>query len=268
MSAIVMNGDVVADDVKRDLSVRIERLVDRGITPGLGTILVGDDGPSAKYVSMKHDDAAQLGLHTRELALPATASQDDVAVAIEVMNNDPRIDAYIVQYPFPAGARLRPGDPARWTRPRTPTACTRVNLGLLVMGSDAPIACTPAGILRLLEYYEVPIAGRHVVIVGRGLTIGRPLANLLTLKRPEANAAVTVVHTGVRRHRRLHPRGRHPHRRRRLCRADHGRHGATRRRRRRRRASASRTASCCPTWPTRCRRWRDGSRRGSEESDR
>jgi methylenetetrahydrofolate dehydrogenase (NADP+)/methenyltetrahydrofolate cyclohydrolase len=196
MSAIVMNGDVVADDVKRDLSARIDRLVDRGVTPGLGTILVGDDGPSAKYVSMKHADAAQLGLHTRELTLPATASQDDVAVAIEVMNNDPRIDAYIVQYPFPVGLdydlAILEMDPAKDADGLHP-----VNLGLLVMGSDAPIACTPAGILRLLEYYEVPIAGRHVVIVGRGLTIGRPLANLLTLKRPEANAAVTVVHTGV-----------------------------------------------------------------------
>jgi methylenetetrahydrofolate dehydrogenase (NADP+)/methenyltetrahydrofolate cyclohydrolase len=196
MSAIVMNGDVVADDVKRDLSARIERLVDRGVTPGLGTILVGDDGPSAKYVAMKHDDAAQLGLHTRELTLPATASQDDVAVAIEVMNNDPRIDAYIVQYPFPVGLdydrAILEMDPAKDADGLHPQ-----NLGLLVMGSDAPVACTPAGILRLLEYYAVPIAGRHVVIVGRGLTIGRPLANLLTLKRPEANAAVTVVHTGV-----------------------------------------------------------------------
>jgi methylenetetrahydrofolate dehydrogenase (NADP+)/methenyltetrahydrofolate cyclohydrolase len=196
MSAIVMNGDVVADDVKRDLSTRIDRLVDRGVTPGLGTVLVGDDGPSAKYVSMKHADAAQLGLHTRELTLPATASQDDVAVAIEVMNNDPRIDAYIVQYPFPAGLdydrAILEMDPAKDADGLHP-----VNLGLLVMGSDAPVACTPAGIVRLLEYYEVPIAGRHVVLVGRGLTIGRPLANLLTLKRPEANAAVTVVHTGV-----------------------------------------------------------------------
>jgi methylenetetrahydrofolate dehydrogenase (NADP+)/methenyltetrahydrofolate cyclohydrolase len=196
MSAIVMNGDVVADDVKRDLSTRIEALVDRGITPGLGTILVGDDGPSAKYVAMKHDDANQLGLHSRELHLPATASQDDVGVAIEVMNNDPRIDAYIVQYPFPVGLdydrAILEMDPAKDADGLHP-----VNLGLLVMGSDAPVACTPAGILRLLEYYEVPIAGRHVVIVGRGLTIGRPLANLLTLKRPDTNAAVTVVHTGV-----------------------------------------------------------------------
>ena len=133
MSAIVMNGDVVADDVKRDLSARIEQLVDRGVTPGLGTILVGDDGPSAKYVSMKHDDAAQLGLHTRELTLPATASQDDVDVAIEVMNNDPRIDAYIVQYPFPAGLdydrAILEMDPAKDADGLHP-----VNLGLLVMG--------------------------------------------------------------------------------------------------------------------------------------
>src|SRR5215475_6644359 len=98
-----MHGDVVADQLKRDLSRRIEALVERGVTPGLGTIIVGDDGPSAKYVAMKHDDADQLGLHTRELTLPATATQSEVDVAIEVMNNDPRIDAYIVQYPFPVG---------------------------------------------------------------------------------------------------------------------------------------------------------------------
>jgi methylenetetrahydrofolate dehydrogenase (NADP+)/methenyltetrahydrofolate cyclohydrolase len=196
MSAIIMRGDVVADDVKRDLAARIEALVERGVTPGLGTILVGDDGPSAKYVAMKHADAAELGLHTRELTLPATAKQAEVDVAIEVMNNDPRIDAYIVQYPFPAGldyeAAVLGMDPSKDADGLHPQ-----NLGLLVMGVEAPVACTPAGILRLLEYYEVPIAGRHVVIVGRGLTIGRPLANLLTLKRPEANAAVTVVHTGV-----------------------------------------------------------------------
>ncbi|HKY15121.1 MAG TPA: tetrahydrofolate dehydrogenase/cyclohydrolase catalytic domain-containing protein [Microthrixaceae bacterium] len=196
MSAIVMNGDVVAEEVKSDLRVRVAALTERGVTPGLGTILVGDDEPSAKYVSLKHRDATDLGLHTREVHLPAHASQDDVGVAIEVMNNDPRVDAFIVQYPFPAGLdyeravlEMHPSKDADGLHP--------VNLGLLVMGSEAPVACTPAGILRLLQHYEVPVAGRHVVVVGRGLTIGRPLANLLALKRPEANAAVTVVHTGV-----------------------------------------------------------------------
>jgi methylenetetrahydrofolate dehydrogenase (NADP+)/methenyltetrahydrofolate cyclohydrolase len=145
---------------------------------------------------MKHRDAGELGLHTRELHLPSHASQDDVSVAIEVMNNDEAIHAYIVQYPFPVGLDyeraildVHPAKDADGLHP--------VNLGWLVMGREAPLACTPAGILRLLEHYEIPVAGRHVVVVGRGLTIGRPLANLLALKRPEANAAVTVVHTGV-----------------------------------------------------------------------
>src|SRR5262245_13261537 len=182
MSAIVMNGDVVADEVKSDLRVRVADLAERGVTPGLGTILVGDDEPSAKYVSMKHRDAADLGLHTRELHLPSHASQDDVGVAIEVMNNDPKVDAFIVQYPFPAGLDYERAilemDPEKDADGLHP-----VNLGWLVMGREAPLACTPAGILRLLEHYEVPVAGQHVVVVGRGLTIGRPLANLLSLKR-------------------------------------------------------------------------------------
>lgn len=191
-----MDGEALAGIVKDELTGRISALADAGITPGLGTILVGDDGPSANYVAMKHRDATELGLHTRELTLPADATQEDVVVAIEVLNNDPAIHAFIVQYPFPDHldyeAAILTMDPAKDADGLHP-----VNLGLLVMGVEAPLACTPAGILRMLEHYEVPVAGRHVVIVGRGLTIGRPLANLLTLKRPDANAAVTVVHTGV-----------------------------------------------------------------------
>jgi methylenetetrahydrofolate dehydrogenase (NADP+)/methenyltetrahydrofolate cyclohydrolase len=195
-AAINMDGEALARIVKEELRGRIDALAEAGVTPGLGTILVGDDGPSANYVAMKHRDASDLGLHTRELTLPADATQDDVVVAIEVLNNDPAIHAFIVQYPFPGHldyeAAILTMDPAKDADGLHP-----VNLGLLVMGVEAPLACTPAGILRMLEHYEVPVAGRHVVIVGRGLTIGRPLANLLTLKRPDANAAVTVVHTGV-----------------------------------------------------------------------
>jgi methylenetetrahydrofolate dehydrogenase (NADP+)/methenyltetrahydrofolate cyclohydrolase len=195
-AAINMDGEALARIVKEELRGRIDALAEAGVTPGLGTILVGDDGPSANYVAMKHRDATDLGLHTRELTLPADATQDDVVVAIEVLNNDPAIHAFIVQYPFPSHldyeAAILTMDPAKDADGLHP-----VNLGLLVMGVEAPLACTPAGILRMLEHYEVPVAGRHVVIVGRGLTIGRPLANLLTLKRPDANAAVTVVHTGV-----------------------------------------------------------------------
>jgi methylenetetrahydrofolate dehydrogenase (NADP+)/methenyltetrahydrofolate cyclohydrolase len=196
MTAINLDGESLAAELKADLATRVEALAERGITPGLGTILVGDDGPSATYVGMKHRDGAQLGIASRDVRLPATATQDEVHAAIDELNADPAVDAFIVQYPFPPGldygAALLRVDPAKDADGLHP-----VNLGLLVMGEPAPLACTPRGILHLLHAYDVPVAGRHVVVVGRGLTIGRPLANLLTLKRPDANAAVTVVHTGV-----------------------------------------------------------------------
>jgi methylenetetrahydrofolate dehydrogenase (NADP+)/methenyltetrahydrofolate cyclohydrolase len=145
---------------------------------------------------MKHRDCAEVGMHSVDRRLPADASQDEVHAAIDELNADPSVDAFIVQYPFPKGldygrALLRV-DPAKDADGLHP-----VNLGLLVMGERAPVACTPRGIVHMLHAYEVPVAGRHVVIVGRGLTIGRPLANLLALKGPDTNAAVTVVHTGV-----------------------------------------------------------------------
>jgi methylenetetrahydrofolate dehydrogenase (NADP+)/methenyltetrahydrofolate cyclohydrolase len=128
--------------------------------------------------------------------LDANASQQEVEVAIEVLNNDEDIHAFIVQYPFPAG--LHYGDAVlRMDPAKDADGLHPVNLGLLVMGVDAPVACTPAGIIALLTHHGIEISGQHVVIVGRGLTIGRPLANLLSLKRPDGNAAVTVVHTGV-----------------------------------------------------------------------
>lgn len=196
MTAQTLDGELVAAAIKADLVQRVEALADRGITPGLGTILVGDDGPSANYVAMKHRDCAELGIASRGEHLPATATLADVLAVVDDYNADPGVDAVLIQYPFPAGIdyetalmRLDPAKDADGLHP--------VNLGRLVMGIEAPVACTPAGIQALLLHYDIPIAGRHVVIVGRGLTIGRPLANLLTLKRPGANAAVTVVHTGV-----------------------------------------------------------------------
>ena len=196
MTAITMDGEALAAVVKDELRTRIEALADRGITPGLATVLVGDDGPSANYVSRKHRDCVELGMHAVDRRLPASATQAEVDAVVDELNADPAVDAFILQYPFPDGLdyqrsilRLDPAKDADGLHP--------VNLGLLVMGEDAPLACTPLGILKLLEAYDVPIVGTHVVIVGRGLTIGRPLANLLTLKRPDANAAVTVVHTGV-----------------------------------------------------------------------
>lgn len=196
MTAVNMSGDALAATLKVDMTVRVAALAERGITPGLGTILVGDDGPSAKYVGMKHADCAEVGLHSVDRRLPADATQAEVEAVIDELNADPAVDAFIVQYPFPAGldygrALLRV-DPAKDADGLHP-----VNLGLLVMGEPAPVACTPRGIVHMLHAYDAPVAGRHVVIVGRGLTIGRPLANLLALKGPDTNAAVTVVHTGV-----------------------------------------------------------------------
>jgi methylenetetrahydrofolate dehydrogenase (NADP+)/methenyltetrahydrofolate cyclohydrolase len=196
MTAIKLDGELVASEIKKDLRTRIAALADKGITPGLGTILVGDDGPSHNYVSMKHRDSEDLGMESREAVLPATSTQADIDAVVDDFNADPKVHAYIVQYPFPKPldyeAALIRVDPAKDADGLHP-----VNLGKLVQGIDAPLACTPAGIQLLLDHYEVPIKGKHVVIVGRGLTIGRPLANLMALKRDMANAAVTVVHTGV-----------------------------------------------------------------------
>jgi len=196
MTAQTLDGELVANIIKADLVTRVQALAERGVTPGLGTILVGDDGPSANYVAMKHRDCAELGIASRGEHLPAAATLADVLAVVDAYNADPGVDAVLIQYPFPAGLhyetallRLDPAKDADGLHP--------VNLGRLVMGVEAPVACTPAGIQALLVHYEIPIAGRHVVIVGRGLTIGRPLANLLALKQSGANAAVTVVHTGV-----------------------------------------------------------------------
>lgn len=196
MTAQTLDGELVAGIIRASLKERIGALIGGGHTPGLGTLLVGDDGPSANYVAMKHRDCAELGIVNRHEHLPASATQDDVMGVVESFNADASIDSYLMQYPFPPHldfeAAMLAMDPAKDVDGMHP-----VNLGRLVQGVDGPISCTPAGIVALLRHYDIPIAGQHVVIVGRGLTIGRPLANLLTLKRPFANAAVTVVHTGV-----------------------------------------------------------------------
>ncbi|MDH3752468.1 MAG: bifunctional 5,10-methylenetetrahydrofolate dehydrogenase/5,10-methenyltetrahydrofolate cyclohydrolase [Acidimicrobiia bacterium] len=196
MTAITLDGELLAREIKDDLRGRIDALGARGVTPGLGTVLVGDDGPSANYVAMKHRDCEELGMVSRQVDLPATTPQAAIDEVVDDLNADPGVHAYIIQYPFPTGLdyesallRVDPDKDADGLHP--------VNLGKLVQGIEAPLACTPAGIQLLLDRFDVPIAGQHVVIVGRGLTIGRPLANLLTLKRPLANAAVSVVHTGV-----------------------------------------------------------------------
>ena len=197
MPAILLDGVAAAAKVLAGVADRAAAFTAKaGRPPGLGTILVGDDGPSAGYVRKKHEACAANGLASFHAHLPDSASQDDVMQQIATFNNNPAIDGFIVQIPLPKGldeeAALLGVDPAKDADGLHP-----VNLGRLVMGAAGPTSCTPAGIVELLAIYGVPVAGKHVVIVGRGLTIGRPLALLLALKRPNANAAVTVVHTGV-----------------------------------------------------------------------
>lgn len=196
MPAILLDGEALAARIRSDLRSRVAAVALGGRPPGLGTILVGDDGPSARYVAMKHADCAEIGIASFNQHLPADASQSDVESAIACFNEDPAVDAFLVQLPLPSGM-----DEERALLAVLPEkdvdGLHPVNLGRLVMGRPGPLPCTPAGIVALLASHSVPVAGRHVVVIGRGLTIGRPLALLLALKRPDCNAAVTVVHTGV-----------------------------------------------------------------------
>jgi methylenetetrahydrofolate dehydrogenase (NADP+)/methenyltetrahydrofolate cyclohydrolase len=195
--AKMMAGGPVADAVFADLVPRIEKLVANGHVPGLGTLLVGDDEPSARYVAMKQRKAEELGCRAPHIHLPEDASQADVIAAVHELNDADDVDAVLFQYPPPAQidyeAALFELDPDKDVDGMHPT-----NLGRLALTMPGPVPCTPAGIEALLTFYEIPVAGHEVCIVGRGNTIGRPLAILLSQKRPTANAAVTVVHTGVR----------------------------------------------------------------------
>ncbi len=197
MAATLLDGNALAASVKDDLRARIKHLAEQGVTPGLGTILVGDDPPSHAYVRLKREDSAEVGIRSIHTELPADVAQADLLDVIDHYNRDPDVDAYILQVPLPdhldAEAALLAIDPAKDADGLHP-----VNLGKLVMGvKDSPRPCTPLGIQSLLVMHNVPIERQHVVIIGRGLTIGRPLANLLSLKEPHANATVTVCHTGT-----------------------------------------------------------------------
>jgi methylenetetrahydrofolate dehydrogenase (NADP+)/methenyltetrahydrofolate cyclohydrolase len=196
MTAKVLDGEAVAARVRTEVAERVRRLRESGTVPGLGTILVGDDAPSARYVALKHADCAEVCIESVHEHLEAGISQSDLHAVITKFNDDPAVHAILLQIPLPAGLdeerALLAIDPAKDVDGIHP-----VNLGKLVMGKPGPLPCTPAGILELLTEYDVPVEGRHVVVIGRGLTIGRPLALLLALKRPGCNAAVTVVHTGV-----------------------------------------------------------------------
>jgi methylenetetrahydrofolate dehydrogenase (NADP+) / methenyltetrahydrofolate cyclohydrolase len=192
----MMPGAPVADAVFVELKPRIDALIERGWTPGLGTIMVGDDSASAGYIRMKMEKALSLGFTSPHIHLPQDATQADLLAAIKSFNDDPAVDAMLVQHPAPAQidyeAALLTIDPDKDVDGAHP-----VNIGRLALGMPGPVSCTPAGIEALLAFYEIPVSGRHMVIVGRGFTIGRPLALLMSQKRPTANAAVTVVHTGV-----------------------------------------------------------------------
>jgi methylenetetrahydrofolate dehydrogenase (NADP+)/methenyltetrahydrofolate cyclohydrolase len=196
MTARMMPGGPVADAVLADVALRVAVLRDGGRTPGLGTILVGDDDASAGYIRMKQAKAAELQMFSPHVHLPAEATQRDVIAAIRQFNDDPAVHAMLVQHPVPPQidyeSALLEMDPDKDVDGLHP-----VNMGRLALSLPGPVPCTPAGIEALLAHYEIPVSGRHVVILGRGATLGRPLALLLSQKRPTANAAVTVVHTGV-----------------------------------------------------------------------
>jgi len=195
MTAIILDGKKTAEKIKSQLAKRVEVLKTKGVTPGLGTILVGDDPGSHAYVGGKHKDCSEVGISSIRVDLPASASQEDVMKAIEKLNNDPNCTGYIVQLPLPKGLNankaLEAMDPKKDADGLHP-----VNLGRLVLGQDAPLPCTPRGIVELLREYQVPIDGAEVVVVGRGITVGRPIGLLLT--RKSENATVTLCHTGTK----------------------------------------------------------------------
>ncbi len=195
VSATILDGKATAAAVKRDLAATVADLRARGVVPGLGTVLVGDDPGSRAYVAGKHRDCAEVGIESIRVDLPDTASQADVLAAVRELNADPACTGYIVQLPLPTGldanAVLEVMDPAKDADGLHP-----VNLGRLVLGSPAPLPCTPRGIVELLRRYDVPINGAEVCVIGRGVTVGRPLGLLLT--RKSENATVTLCHTGTR----------------------------------------------------------------------
>ncbi|WP_108719299.1 bifunctional 5,10-methylenetetrahydrofolate dehydrogenase/5,10-methenyltetrahydrofolate cyclohydrolase [Miniimonas sp. S16] len=196
MTARLLPGGPVAEAVLADLGPRIEALVAAGHRPGLGTILVGDDSASAGYIRMKMEKATALGLTSPHVHLPQDATQADLLAVVREFNAAGDVDAVLIQHPTPPqidfDAALLELDPDKDVDGLHP-----VNMGRLALGMPGPVPCTPAGIEALLAHHEIPVSGRHVVILGRGTTLGRPLALLLSQKRPTANAAVTVVHTGV-----------------------------------------------------------------------
>lgn len=195
MTAQILDGKATAAAIKHELAGRVAALAARGIVPGLGTVLVGDDPGSRAYVNGKHRDCAEVGIASIRRELPADASQPQVEAVVDELNADPACTGYIVQLPLPAGidanailSRIDPDKDADGLHP--------LNLGRLVLGQPGPLPCTPRGIVELLRRYEVPIAGADVTVIGRGITVGRALGLLLT--RRSENATVTLCHTGTK----------------------------------------------------------------------
>ena len=195
MSAVILDGKATAQTIKNNLAQRVSALKAKGINPGLGTILVGDDAGSHAYVNGKHKDCAEVGISSIRIDLPKTATQSDVMNAITQLNNDANCTGFIVQLPLPKGLdgnlALEAMDPDKDADGLHPN-----NLGKLVLGQDGPLPCTPRGIIELLRAYKVEINGANIVIIGRGVTVGRPLGLLLT--RKIENATVTLCHTGTK----------------------------------------------------------------------
>ena len=195
MSAVILDGKALAASIKKDLTARTSALKASGKVPGLGTILVGDDPGSLSYVSGKHRDCKEVGITSLRVDLPTSASQSDVLAAIKDLNNASECTGYIVQLPLPQGINtqmiLEAINPAKDADGLHP-----MNLGRLVAGYDAPLPCTPRGIVALLSHYKINLNGAEVVVIGRGLTVGRPLG--LLLSRRQENATVTLTHTGTK----------------------------------------------------------------------
>ena len=195
MSAVILDGKATAQTIKNNLAQRVAALKAKGINPGLGTILVGDDAGSHAYVNGKHKDCAEVGISSIRIDLPKTATQKDVMNAITQLNNDSNCTGFIVQLPLPKGLdgnlaleAIEPSKDADGLHP--------INLGKLVLGQNGPLPCTPRGIIELLRAYKIELNSANIVIIGRGITVGRPLALLLT--RKTENATVTICHTGTK----------------------------------------------------------------------
>ncbi|MCL4141445.1 UNVERIFIED_CONTAM: hypothetical protein GTU68_009403 [Idotea baltica] len=192
----MMPGAPVAEAVLADVTKRVAALAASGVVPGLGTILVGDDGPSAGYVARKHETCEQVGIKSFNIEIPAEAGQAALLEAVDSFNSNPLVDGYLIQHPVPDGfdfnAALSKMDPAKDADGLHPT-----NLGRLVLQEPGPVPCTPAGIQAMLEHYGVETRGKNAVVVGRGPTLGRPMALLLSNRGAGADAAVTVVHSRV-----------------------------------------------------------------------